>query len=385
MTVLMHGMLSPTLLAASSIILPVVNPVSGAGRAHQMASGVLSLAQSEGLESLPALETEVSFSNTVSRIAERIDQFRAARPGDTLDVIAFGGDGTISQAMQGALSFLFSSQSDLFNLPEEQVVNRMIDGGIRIGAIAMGSVNDLGMLIGSPSKNERVAVDYLKTAIEVPLNLGAAHFPWSGETMIFSHNVSAGEAIAGLFKDTQGGHGRSVHLKRNWVGFRRMVLQPKHFGVQWTRSNGDQQEFLAREVLNHGTPLANRVTGFPGRPLAGLGTKVLPHGSLLSLVRMYSECNQQAKRALRGNPGLLAADKQLTRMPLEFQAAVAVGEEIRYVFVDTASSPIEVPVQIDGDYIRDANQLWVRALPNFPYFLMSRNCLLHQLYVINRS
>ena len=395
MTVL--GSLSPLssapLIAASPLsILPVVNPVAGNGDAYEVSANVRNICQADArlqdqYHMLPSLLTEENQVATIRGIANEIAAFRKSQPEAGLRLLSLGGDGTFRHVIQGALLYVFPQLRDMISLPAEVVQERMLASGIEIATLSLGSVSDMGIMTGAPKLDESAIIDYLRDGIRVPINLGYMTFPDSPFPVIFSHNASAGTTIADMFKETADGHGKKVHRKRTWVGFKK-ITWPNPFNVEWRTSAGIVKSLRTREVMVHGTPLANATNGFPGTPLAGLGFLGFPDVSFFQLLRLFLECRSRGKKALQGEAQLLASDQSLARLDQidpDLQPQLQLGQSVQFHFHDEAGQSIDIPVQADGDYIRDVSGLTVHALPPWPAVMMKRDSLLHRVYLRNRE
>lgn len=363
-------------------VMSVVNPVAGNGTAPRAAEDVYNLVEADGelqlmFQMLDPIQTQPDPLASIQGIAGHIQVFAEAHPNTPLRIMAYGGDGTISEVIRGVLLYLFPNQDDLINLSAQEISQRMELSAITVGVVAMGSANDVGVMIGAPRGEVSESTDYLRDAITVPLNLGWLRFDdGTDEPIIFSHNASAGTTIAALFKETREGHGRKMHLKRKLIGLKH-VLRPHPFQMHWHHSNGPKNEMPAREVMIHGTPLGDGINGFPGTPKQGLGVKLFPLANLWRILRIFMELRSRGSKALKGKVDLLGADQRLKNMEADWQAQLHFGQTMRFSFRDEAGKPVQVPVQIDGDYVRDSSGMTFRTLPPWPRMMVTKGSLLH--------
>ncbi len=380
--------LAPVLAAAPHYILPVVNPVAGSGNAPTIAENVTNVMEADRalqqeFRMLPPVRTVEDPFETVRLVAAAVRQFKTFRPDTPLDVIAFGGDGTMNEVVRGLLLYIFPNQQDMIQQSADEVAARMAASGLRVGVIRLGSANDLSVMAGAPGANESDCIDYLRSHTTVPLNLGWLELDGINEPIIFSHNAGAGTTIAAMFKSTRTGHGKWVHIKRKMIGGKNVVLS-RPFHVNWKHSQYGDHQFVSREVFFHGTPLADGSNAFPGTPIQGLGVKGYPLGSIWQMYKIFREVQGKGKAALKGKSMQIGPDDRIERLEAELQLQLLQGQSMEIFFSDEKGQPFAIPVQVDGDYVIDTTRMIVRALPAWPAMRVAADCLLDRHHQRNK-
>jgi len=218
------------------------------------------------------------------------------------------------------------------------------------------------------------------------LNLGLAQFfdeheNWQ-QDILFGHSISAGPTIARVFEDTMEKRGTEARRARRILGGK-YLWNRSPVWLKWSQGEcGDElgcMEALFRAVIR-----TDGFNGFPGQVQPGLGGTLFPDLSLLGLGNVFRQVVWRGvmSKWRGGNPNPLMPDQSLSSLSEDEQPKLEVGKKMSWRFFDynDHDRPIEVPVQIRGDFIARAHRLDVQALPPFPNFVTAQGSVMDKLY-----
>ena len=143
----------------------------------------------------------------------------------------------------------------------------------------------------------------------------------------------------------------------------------------------EKEERRSLEVLAHAVVRADGKNGLPGTPQpGGLGIKIFPQEGFWKSLKTFLEIQKIGKISLEeGDPSLLMPEVQLKTLPPELQLRLEVGEEKEFSFFDLKREKNAVAVQANGDHVKRAHKIRIRALPPFVGFLTCAGSLMDNL------
>lgn len=370
------GSIETVLTAALPVseCLAVVNPVAGKGQ------GLALVESLQDRSSFVIYQTDPNPSRRPEEIAEILD---AKRPSTNrpLTILAFGGDRTVDDVMRGLYLYYFRNEPNLpFEAPE-RALERMIEGGIQVGSVAVGSTNDIGSLYGTPPPGALVQSfsERLESAMVTTLNVGRGwteHHP----SWIFSHTLSAGNTLEPVYEETREERGPGAVRHRRRLATVR-ALHPRSVNTVWTVWEAQDQLETAPliDILAHALVRVDGKNGLPGTPQPGIGIKLLPWqggnwGTVWRALRFAMQSVSIGRGSLKGDPAGLQPDDRMTVLPAALQIGIPVGQTIGFIFDQN------VTLQAGGDLMGEAQQLWISALAPFPRFLVWPGSVMERLH-----
>lgn len=367
-------------VAARPPCISVANPQAGDFVAPQVAQAVADVFNADNILYL----TDEDPKKRIDDIVSRLHELRRRHDGP-YQLMAYGGDGTFQDVVQALMLSLFPRLEDLMTLPVQQISDRMLKSGIRLGLVRQGTENDVGWLSGSPISEIGAVLTYCDEALLTPLNLGMIQYlDDHGDPLpdvapaIFPHNTSAGTVIAKTFQETSELRGRKSRYKRWWTGLK-LGLKREPFLVQWHDSRHGSGSLMTPEVFVHATPLAGGGMGFPGVPSSGLAIKIFPDISLTRTVRLGAELAHLGRALRKGDLDATASEALYRNMDEDRQLQLQQGEQMSFQFLTSDQKPHGLPIQLCGDFVCEAYGMKVRALPPFPLHMSMPESYFHRM------
>jgi hypothetical protein len=307
---------------------------------------------------------------------------------DPLGVLAFGGDRTGNDAIEGVVNYLFPDRRELLSLHPQAIVDRMLASGIQIGFVRLGGANDNGANYGAPGKDVKEIMNYMDDCHVTSLNMGLAFLGDDPDPLLFCHSLSAGETIATAYEKTASGRGMGALYKRGAYILYHVFMTQRTFSAAWRYSRGSTGEGEIHEAVIHPSVRAAAVMGLPGTPWTGLGTKIFAATGYTKKVGFLNEAFSRGRSSLKGDPTSLTPEERLASLDASYQIPMEVGEEMELSFsrkVKEELRPFEAAVAINGDFVRRVTHLRVRALPPWPRAMVRSGSLMSNLHALNHD
>lgn len=349
----------------------VANGSAGGFKSKSLAQQVqsLALARDPNLR-IFVYETHAESQTRIEEIARLIEAAQSS-PADPLGVLAFGGDGTINNTLQGVMRF---AAPEAVSLEESaaRAAEVALQSGLRVGTVALGSANDLALMYGAPGAKAREVMNYMDQAVLGGMNLGKATL--DGEAShLFCHNACAGVTIAPSFRDTAHMRGRFSKFVRTLIVLRDTFL--RHQLVDIHAEGGPR--LRGREVFVNASLIANRMSASPA-PQPGLGWSLLPDMNLRETLAFLKETVLLGFDIKRSRMERLLPGNALATLDPRLQGSHHVLQSSSYRFFQ-GNRPVSVPVQANGDFVGTAQHFQVTALTAFPSFMEMPGSPMHRL------
>jgi len=349
----------------------VVNGSAGAFKSKSLAQEVRRLAEQRDPNlRILIYETHAESQTRIEEIARLIEAAQSTQ-ADPLGLLAFGGDGTINNTLQGVMRFAAPKAVSL----EESAARAAevaFQSGLRVGTVALGSANDLALLYGAPGAKARDVMNYMDRAVLGGMNLGKATLD-GGASHLFCHNACAGVTIAPSFRDTAHMRGRFSKFVRTLIVLRDTFLRHQLVDI---RAEGGPS-LRGREVFVNASLIANRMSASPA-PQPGLGWSLLPDMNLRETLAFLKETVLLGFDIKRSRMERLLPGSSLSTLDPRLQGSHHVLESSSYRFFE-GDRPIPVPVQANGDFVGTAQHFQVTALAAFPHFMEMPGSPMHRL------
>lgn len=362
-----------TPLQGGTQCLAVVNPRAGRFKATEVASQVAEQVGSR----MSVYETVEDDRQRLRDIVERIASKHPSLE-NPLTILAFGGDRTGNDAIEGAIDYLFPKRRELLTLSSEEIADRMFFSGIQIGYVRLGGANDIGANYGAPGKKVEEIMAYMDNCRLTWLNLGLSLLDEYPQPYLFGHSLCAGETIATPYERTAAGRGMGAMVQRGGLGLWNIVFTHRTFDAQWQHSDGSSGEERILEVVVHPAVRLATSMGLPHAPLVGMGSKIFVGGYGRKL-RILGEATSCGFSARKGDPSRLTPEERLKTLDTRFQPTMEVGQSMEFKFF-SQGKPYETAVTINGDFARRAHRVQVFALPPWPRTMVSVPSLMANLH-----
>jgi diacylglycerol kinase family enzyme len=371
------ALISP--IQANTHWIAVVNPQAGAFEAMAIAEAV----RHEVGSQMTIYETN---KDPVQRLREITALVAEREPslGNPLGVIAFGGDKTGSDAVMGVQNYLFPRRQDHWECSAEEASERMWAGGIQIGVLPLGGANDNGGIYGAPKLKAsdktaaKKALKFMDEALITSLNMGVAFMGEEQSAQVFCHSLCAGETIAPVYERTVEERGKKAKRHRERL-FLQNAWTQRSFQALWSTPGGERMSREILEVLVHSVVRADERMGLPGTPHPGLGVKIFPAKGRWNTAKLFKEVLWTGIKSRNGDPTGLRPGDRLQALEDHLQLQLNVGEEIAFSFTGADEAVFNTAIQSEGDYVDRASSMRVRALPPYPYFMVSEVSLIANL------
>jgi diacylglycerol kinase family enzyme len=305
---------------------------------------------------------------------------------DPLGILAFGGDRTGNDAIEGVINYLFPNRRDLLTLHPQTIVDRMLESGIQIGFVRLGGANDNGANYGAPGKDVKEIMSYMDDCQVTSLNMGLALLGDDPDPFLFCHSLSAGETIATAYEKTAEGRGMGALYKRAAYILYHVFMTQRTFYAAWRHSSGGSGQGEIHEVVVHPSVRVATSMGLP-TPWVGLGTKIFIANGYTKKIGFLTEAFSRGRSSLKGDPSQLMPEERLASLDISCQPIMEVGEEMEFSFFKKAKKgwdPFEAAVAINGDFIRRVTHVRAKALPSWPRFMVREGSLMANLHARNR-
>lgn len=369
----------PSLAALQPALITPIHPNTqwvGVVNSHAGRFEAMTVAQAVVEQVGPRMSLYETVADPAQRLRDITDLIASKNPSEhnPVGVLAFGGDKTGSDAVNGALRCIFPNLRDLWEGAPEAAEERMIASGIQIGMVRLGGANDNGGNHGAPENKIKDIMSFMDDALVTSLNLGALFLDNSPVPQIFCHSVSAGETISPVYEKTVEERGKAAKRHRERLFLSNMWAQ-KSFHCLWRYPNGMVLNLPSLEILIHAVVRADEKMGLPGTPQPGLGVKIFPSEGFWNTAGIFREVLWKGIKSLRGNPSGLGPDDALKSLPATHQPRLLVGEEMEFGFMEDDGTPFAAAVQAEGDFVMRTNAMRIRALPPFPRFMVRKGSL----------
>ncbi len=346
----------------------VVNGSAGGFKAKVLAEEVRALMKAGGKNSdveITIYQTHRDPRTRLEGIAQDI-RTKYPSPQNPIGILAFGGDGTINNTLEGVFKYL-SPQEKLLSQSAEAIAERMKNSGVLVGTVGMGSANDLAYLYGAPGYHPAEVLNYMAHATPGSLNLASLTLNGEHEFLV-SHNACAGTGITPSFYETKDLRGYGAKSLR----FFKIMKDSFVFLSSVKMRMADGSEIDITEVFFNASIMANRMTGGP-TPQPGVGTLILPKMSRIEAFRFLMSVMKLGLNIKMGQLENLMPDKKIQGLNSNLQIPLAPGKTFTFTFIDSLGNKLEIPFQANGDYLMHASTAKVTALPAYPTFLQMPN------------